>query len=200
MIGVINYKAGNSQSVISALNSISVPSKLISSSAELDSVTHIILPGVGSADATMASLRELDLIDSLTLQVVEQGKPFLGICVGLQVLFETSEEGDVNCLGWLKGKVAKLKGENIRVPHIGWNTVTQKQDHPFFKDVQDKGHFYFVNSYYAQPQESANILATTDYGPCFPCIVGHKNILATQFHAEKSGEIGLQLLRNFYTL
>lgn len=200
MIGVINYKAGNAKSVISALNAISIPCKLVSSSEELAALSHIILPGVGSADATMESLRELDLIDTLTAQVIDQGKPFLGICVGLQILFETSEEGDANCLGWFKGKVTKLKGENIRVPHIGWNTVTQTMEHPFFKDIPDQSHFYFVNSYYAQPTDGSIILGTTEYGPRFPSIVGHKNVLATQFHAEKSGEFGLQLLRNFYRL
>lgn len=198
MIGVVNYKAGNAASVIAALNSIAIPCKLVNTPAEIKAVTHIILPGVGSAGATMASLNELNLVPILTEQVIHQHKPFFGICVGLQILFKTSTEGNATCLGWLDGEVDRLKGDQIRVPHIGWNTVRQERPHPIFEGIDNLTHFYYVNSYRAQTPDKSIVLGSTTYGETFPGVVGKDNILATQFHAEKSGELGLALLANFY--
>ena len=160
MIRIIDYKAGNAPSVLNAINRLASRGEPLSfglgggsggcqyvadfarSAQDLDDVTHIILPGVGSAKATMISLREMELISVLEDKVLRNGVPFLGICVGMQILFEHSEEGDTNCLGWLKGKVVKFDSSKVRVPQMGWNKVWDD-------------YFYFVNSYYAKPKTKA---------------------------------------------
>ena len=193
MIAVIDYEAGNAPSVVAALNHIGHEGTLTSSPTDIEQASSIILPGVGSAAATMDSLRSLGLIEPM-LRRMKAGVPFLGICVGLQILFEHSEEGDVPCLGWFPGKVKRFTGEQ-RVPQIGWNSVTTK-DHPLVAGLAQDSHFYFVNSYYALPEEDL-IVGHAHYGTRFAAIVAKDNVHATQFHAEKSGPLGLQILRNF---
>ncbi|QUI23855.1 imidazole glycerol phosphate synthase subunit HisH [Vallitalea pronyensis] len=197
MIGVIDYKAGNAPSVLNALNKLNIDSKLITSEQDMKSVSGIILPGVGSAKATMESLRSMKILEKLEEMVVGEGKPFLGICIGLQVLFEFSEEGDTNCLGWLRGCVKRFPESRVRVPHIGWNGVKFNYEHPIISKINSNEFFYFVNSYYVVPNNNDIILGRTKYGLEFCTMVAHKNIFATQFHVEKSGLIGLQLLKNF---
>ena len=194
MIKIIDYKAGNAPSVLHAVTHLGYQAELCHKPSELQNATHIILPGVGSAKATMDSLRELDLITVLQEYVVQQKKLFLGICVGLQVLFEHSAEDDVDCLGWLKGQVVKFDATKVRVPQMGWNEVH------FVKETACKAQddfFYFVNSYYAQPTDQADIWATTEYEGIFTSAVCRGNIYATQFHVEKSGKAGLTLLNSF---
>jgi imidazole glycerol-phosphate synthase subunit HisH len=196
MIDVIDYRAGNAPSVIYALERLGLPCELVAKPEEIAASERLVLPGVGAAAATLASLRESDLLDPLTERVQRDRVPFLGICIGLQVLFEHSEEGDTSCLGWLHGQVRRFPGGR-RVPQIGWNEVRVTRSHPVTAGLPDRGHFYFVNSYYADPQDSADALGRTEYGVEFASVVARDNIVATQFHAEKSGPLGLRLLADF---
>jgi glutamine amidotransferase len=196
VIGVIDYRAGNAPSVGYALERLGVEHVLVTKGDELDSCDHLILPGVGAARATLDSLAESGLVEPLTRRVRDEGVPFLGICIGLQVLFEHSEEGDTICLAWIPGEVARFDPA-LRVPQIGWNTVRLRRTHAVTADFPDGGHCYFVNSYYAAPADPGAVLGETSYGVEFCSIVAHENIVATQFHAEKSGELGLRILTGF---
>jgi glutamine amidotransferase len=196
MIDVIDYRAGNSPSVVYALERLGVPCRLVAKPEEVAESDRLVLPGVGAAAATLDSLRESDLVDSLTQRVQRDKAPFLGICIGLQVLFEHSEEGDTPCLGWLPGRVRRFPGGQ-RVPQIGWNEVRLTRSHPVTAGLPDRAHFYFVNSYYADPEDPADALGRTEYGIEFASVVARDNIVATQFHAEKSGPPGLRLLADF---
>lgn len=187
-IGVIDYKAGNAPSVLNALRHLEVPAVLISTKAQLDTVDRLVLPGVGSAAATMASLGELDMLDTLEQRVIRAGVPFLGICVGLQILFDHSDEDDAPCLGWIPGQVRRFSEELVRIPQMGWNRVT-------FKDERPSAFYYFVNSYHAVPADERVVAATAEYGYSFCAMIKHNNIAATQFHLEKSGAAGLRLLK-----
>jgi glutamine amidotransferase len=196
MIGVVDYRAGNAPSVGYALDSLGLPYRLVTGGADLAGCERLILPGVGAARATLASLRESGLVEPLSRAVVDEGRPFLGICIGLQVLFGHSEEGNVDCLGWIPGRVRRFPAD-VRVPQIGWNTVHPTRPHPLTNGLPDPAHCYFVNSYYAVPDDGDDVLASTDYAGEFCSIAARGNIVATQFHAEKSGSIGLGLLERF---
>lgn len=184
MIAIIDYKAGNAASVLSAVTRLGYDAVLARGEKDIVGASHIILPGVGSAKATMDSLRDMDIIGVLEDAVLHRKTFYLGICVGLQILFEHSEEGDTDCLGWLKGRVVKFDGLQVRVPQMGWNKVWDD-------------YFYFVNSYYAVPVSETDIWGVADYGGTFCAAVRRDNIYGTQFHAEKSGEAGLALLDDF---
>jgi glutamine amidotransferase len=196
MIDVIDYRAGNAPSVLYALEHLGLPARLASNADQVRAAERIILPGVGAARATIDSLVEQDLVGALTDRVQADRVPFLGICIGLQVLFDHSEEGDTPCLGWVPGTVRRFP-ETDRVPQIGWNQVRFTRSHPVTAGVPDAGHYYFVNSYHCVPDDAADALGLTDYTVEFCSVVARANIVATQFHAEKSGELGLALLRNF---
>jgi imidazole glycerol-phosphate synthase subunit HisH len=196
MIDVIDYRAGNAPSVIYALERLGLPCELVAKPEEIAASERLVLPGVGAAAATLASLRESDLLDPLTERVQRDRVPFLGICIGLQVLFEHSEEGDIACLGWLPGRIRRF-ADGLRVPQIGWNEVRITRSHPVTAGLPDRGHFYFVNSFYADPADPAHVLGRTQYGVEFASVVGRDNVVATQFHAEKSGVLGLRLLADF---
>jgi len=196
-IGIIDYKAGNAPSVLNALKKQNIQAELVSSKAELKKMTALILPGVGSAGATMRSLAELSCKELLCDLVQKEGIPFLGICVGLQILFEHSEEEDTSCLALLPGRVRKFNSSAVRVPQMGWNSVDFTKASPILDGLNPSEYFYFVNSYYAEPADKEIVLATTNYGSNFCSMVQKGNITATQFHLEKSGEVGLKLLQNF---
>jgi imidazole glycerol-phosphate synthase subunit HisH len=196
VIGVIDYRAGNAPSVAYALSHLGIEHRLVREPARLDGVDRIVLPGVGAAGATLSSLRDAGLVDALRTRVVDDGMPFLGICIGLQVLFEHSEEGDVPGLGWIPGRVRRFP-DSVRVPQIGWNVVRPTQAHPVTGGLPDPAHCYFVNSYYCEPADHDDVLALTDYAGPFCSVAGRDNIVATQFHAEKSGPVGLGLLTRF---
>ena len=197
MIKIIDYKAGNGPSVLHAVEKIGFQGELVAAPEGLESASCIILPGVGSAGATMSSLRQSGMAEALGEYVINRKIPFLGVCVGLQILFEHSEEEDAHCFGWLKGRVRKFDSSEVRVPQMGWNNVSFVNDAPLA--AQD-GYFYFVNSYYAKLEDPADVWGTAQYGGQFAAAVCRGNIYATQFHVEKSGEAGLRLLKGFLTL
>jgi glutamine amidotransferase len=196
MIGVIDYRAGNGPSVMYALERLGLEARLIAEPAGLADADRLILPGVGAARATLESLSKSGLIEPLRARVLDDHAPFLGICIGLQVLFERSEEGEVDGLGWLEGDVRRFP-ETDRVPQIGWNAVRFSREHPVTAGLPASTYCYFVNSYYVVPANPEDVLGTTDYGVEFCSVVARRNIIATQFHAEKSGELGLRILRGF---
>ena len=196
MIGVIDYRAGNAPSVGYALDHLGLEHRLVSHPDELRGADRLVLPGVGAARATLDSLHEAGLVGALHERVIVEGVPFLGICIGLQILFEHSEEGDVDGLGWVPGVVRRFSSER-RVPQIGWNTVTTTRAHPVTDSLPEPAHCYFVNSYYCEPADPDDVLGVTEYGTSFCSVVAHENMVATQFHAEKSGPVGLALLERF---
>ncbi|GEK23145.1 imidazole glycerol phosphate synthase subunit HisH [Cellulomonas xylanilytica] len=200
MIGIIDYRTGNSQSISYALEHLGVPHALVAKPGECDEVDRYILPGVGAAGVTMESLAQEGWIDHLNEKILGDGQPFLGVCVGLQVLFEHSAEGDVECLGWIKGSVHEFDRSQVRVPHMGWNNVEVRGDHPFSRSFTPDGYYYFVNSYFARPTDDVSLVGVTTYGQEFAAAVAHKNIMATQFHTEKSARAGLQVLKAFCDL
>jgi glutamine amidotransferase len=193
-IKIIDYKAGNAPSVYHAVTHLGYKADYAKTADELREASHIILPGVGSAKATMESLAEMGIIAALETAVLERKTLFLGICVGLQILFTHSEEDDTDCLGWLKGQVRRFDSRRVRVPQMGWNEVHFQHDAGI--GAKD-GHFYFVNSYRAFPDEAADIWGVTDYNGEFASAINKENIYATQFHIEKSGAAGLELLEGF---
>ena len=197
-IKIIDYKAGNSQSVQHAIARLGYESSFAKTGDDLVGATHIILPGVGSAKATMESLTEQEMIPTLEKLVLTDKIPFLGVCVGLQVLFDHSEEGDVKCLGWLPGKVKRFDNKRVRVPQMGWNNVSfQKSAGIIDPSEAAKNYYYFVNSYYAVPDDEFDTWGVSMYGLPFMAAVHRDNIYGTQFHVEKSGAAGLQLLDGF---
>jgi imidazole glycerol-phosphate synthase subunit HisH len=196
VIGVVDYRAGNGPSVGYALERLGIEHRLVAAPDALAACDRLVLPGVGAARATLDSLTESGLLEPLARLVVDDGLPFLGICIGLQVLFEHSDEGDTDCLGWVPGTVRRFDTRD-RVPQIGWNAVRLRQEHPVTAGFPEGGHCYFVNSYYAVPADAAHVVGETSYGVEFCSIVASRNIVATQFHAEKSGELGLRILASF---
>jgi glutamine amidotransferase len=205
MIAIVDYKAGNLTSVKRALEHLGHRECEITDSAErIRAADRVILPGVGAAGATMENLRALGLAEVLTRDVAAAGKPFLGICIGIQVLFDRSEEDAAACLGIVGGEVRRypksVDGRPLKVPQIGWNRVRQVRPHPIFKGVQDGAHFYFVNSYYPVPSDPEVAIGESDHGVKFVAAIARENVIATQFHLEKSGTAGLRLLDNFCRL
>lgn len=202
MIAVIDYGIGNLASVINAFNRLKIPAKISSDPREIKKASALILPGVGAAGEGMKNLKEKNL-DKLLVAEINRGKPFLGICLGMQLLFENSEEGDVGCLGIIKGTVLKFNKEK-KVPQIGWNQIKVKSPKlkvkSLFRNIPNNSYFYFVNSYYCEPVDKSVIAAETVYGENFPSVVMQDNIVATQFHPEKSGKVGMQYLKNWRSL
>jgi glutamine amidotransferase len=203
VIAILDYRAGNLTSVERALRFLGCPCEITASPERIRAADRIIFPGVGAAGKSMQDLRELGL-DSLLHERLEAGVPVLGICVGLQVLFDYSEENDTNCLGILPGKVRlfpeELRAENgdlLKIPHMGWNEVIFTREHPVFEKVPRGSEFYFVHSYYPEASDVACAVGMTHYGIAFSSAVARRNLAAVQFHPEKSGPPGLQVLHNF---
>lgn len=196
MIVIIDYGAGNLRSVAKAISRLGYSPIITCDPAEVIDADIVILPGVGAAGDTMDSLKELGLVTSIK-QVITDNRPFLGICLGLQVLLNTTEEsGGYDCLDIIEGEV-RLLPPGLKVPQMGWNQVRQVMPHPVFDGIADGSHFYFVHSYYVEPHDQSIIAGRTDYGIGFCSMIIRHNLVATQFHPEKSGRNGLRLLSNF---
>ncbi len=201
MIAIVDYKAGNLTSVLLALNEVGVEAVVTSDREVILAANHVIFPGVGAAGTAMQELEKLGLKSVLT-EYLNSGKPFLGICIGMQVLMEWSlEDGKTPCLGFVSGGTAIFESSPkapIKVPHMGWNQVDLLKGHPVLAGIPSGSEFYFVHSYYPAPESRDCILAETTYGETrFTSIIAQKNLIACQFHTEKSGRWGLQLLKNF---
>lgn len=197
MIAIIDYGAGNLSSVKKALDYLGAESIITGCEDEILSASHIILPGVGSFGDAMMSIREKGL-DGVICKAAEE-KPFLGICLGLQLLFDGSEESPgVKGLGVIEGEIVRIPGDRgLKVPHIGWNSVSLSQKNGIFKGIDDNSYFYFVHSYYLQGCEPGAVAGSTCYGVGIECAVQKGRLAAVQFHPEKSGAAGLRLLENF---
>jgi len=195
-IAIIDYGAGNLRSVNNAVTRLGYQAQITSQPEEILKAQAVILPGVGAAGDTMASLRKLGLTAAIH-QLVAEKRPLFCICIGLQILFTGTEEGGwYECLNIIPGRVKKLP-PGQKIPHMGWNQVKQKFTHPVFAGVPDEANFYFVHSYYGEPEDRSVILAETDYGVTFCSALAKDNMTATQFHPEKSGDLGLLLYENF---
>lgn len=195
MIVVIDYGVGNLASVKNALDKLGAKSVISSDPQIIKKAKALILPGVGAAGQGMRNLKEKGL-DKIVISEINKGKPFLGICLGMQLLFEDSEEGNVKCLGILKGSVKKFK-KMKKIPQIGWNQIEIKKGSSFFKDINNKDYFYFVNSFYCLPKDKEITAGITTYGETFSSIVQKDNVIGVQFHPERSGKAGFKLLENF---
>jgi glutamine amidotransferase len=196
VIAIIDYGAGNLRSVTNALVKLGYKPKVTREPEEVRNAAAVIFPGVGAAADAMQSLRDSGL-DEAIREVIREGQPVFAICVGMQVLMSSTEEGGWNeCLGVIPGTVRRLPA-GLKVPQIGWNQVKQLVRHPVFDDIPDESNFYFVHSYYAEPEDMTVVAGTTEYGVTLCSVLIKDNLVATQFHPEKSGSIGLKMYDNF---
>jgi len=202
MIAILDYRAGNLTSVKRALDYLGHPSRITSDPREVIEASRVIFPGVGAAGKAMENLKELGLDEALR-EVFSSGRPMMGICLGVQIIFSRSEEDETPCLGLLEGEVKRFpegmrEGEEVlKVPHMGWNWVKWVREHPLIKGIDPEAEYYFVHSYYPDPAEKDWVIGWTDYGICFASAIGYRNLVAVQFHPEKSGRPGLKMLDNF---
>ena len=198
MITIVDYKAGNLTSVKRALDHLGIANQISADPDLVRKADRIIFPGVGAAAAAMDELKERNL-DSALKESFRRGAPILGICIGCQIILSRSEEGDTPGLDLIEGVCRKFEPEDeaLKVPHMGWNAVDVHRPHPILQHLKPGDEFYFVHSYYPQPVNPETIYATSNYGLTFPAAIGVDNLFAVQFHAEKSGPIGLHLLKNF---
>jgi glutamine amidotransferase len=199
MIGIIDYGVGNLGSITNTLDSLGFRSFISNSPVKLRTAKGLILPGDGAAGEGMKNLRKSNL-DQFIKYEIKKDKPFLGICLGMQVLMETSEEGNVMCLGIVAGKVKKMKTKE-KIPQIGWNQIRiHNSKSTIMKDVQNNSYVYFINSYICNPTNKKIVTGKTNYGEEFCSAFENKNVFGLQFHPEKSGKPGIQMLKNFLNL
>ena len=200
MIAIIDYGAGNLRSVVNAINRLGYEPQITSNPDEVLSAQAVILPGVGAGAEAMTNLAKRRLAGTIR-RLIEEGRPFFGVCLGLQLLLTGTEEGGCwnECLGIIPGRVRKLPA-GLKIPHMGWNQVKQRVSHPIFEGVPDGANFYFVHSYYAEPEDKSMVAGETEYGISFCSVLARGNLVATQFHPEKSGDIGLKIYDNFIKL
>ena len=201
MVVIVDYGMGNLRSVQKGFERIGATAVISRDQKEIEQADRLVLPGVGAFPMCMENLTGLNLVDSL-LKFVDSGRPFLGICLGLQLLFDESEEfGRHEGLKVVPGKVrAFRKDMGLKIPHMGWNQVKFSKDTPIFKGIEDNSYFYFVHSYYVDPASQSDTAAEAEYGIRFTCAVHRNNVFALQFHPEKSQELGLTILKNFNEL
>jgi glutamine amidotransferase len=200
MITIIDYRVGNVGSILNMLNKIHADAMVTNEIEKINETDKIILPGVGSFDSGMKNLHEMGLIPVLEKKALEDKVPILGICLGMQLLSENSEEGTMRGLGWLRATTVKFSfgpGQPLKVPHMGWNYVYPRKESRLFNNMYPDPRFYFVHSYYMNPNDSADILTTSNYGIEFTSSVMKENIYGVQFHPEKSHKYGMLLLKNF---
>ncbi len=204
---VLDYGAGNLRSVARAVEHAGFQPEVTADARALDTADATIMPGVGAAADTMRHLQKGGLIEPLREYILAD-RPFLGVCMGMQALLSVSEEeGEHPCLDIVAGRVRRFEaGTNgssadgrLKIPHMGWNRVEQLREHPIFAGIPDESYFYFVHSYYPDPEDESVVIGRTEYGVSFASIIARDNLLATQFHPEKSGAVGLRLYKNFLT-
>lgn len=207
MIAIIDYDAGNLTSVARAVSHIGFDYKVTKKINEIETAERLIIPGVGAAGSAMDSLVRYDLAGVIQ-RAFESGKPILGICLGSQIIMEQSQENNTKCLGFIKGDVRVFPGDMpdpgqddrvLKIPHMGWNRIQVNNNHILFSGIHEEDEFYFVHGFYPNPVTPDHIMARTDYGIRFASVVGTGNLVATQFHLEKSGRPGLRMLENFCT-
>lgn len=196
-VAIIDYGMGNLASVKKAFDFLKIPCTITQDPEELATATHLVLPGVGAFAAAMQNLKELNLQPILNDLVQQHKKPIMGICLGMQLLFDEGTEPTTTAgLGWIPGRIAPIVAPELRIPHLGWNTVTaSKQSDLFTEDLQ--GDYYFIHSYCAMPEKAQTLAGTTQYGASIAAVIHHNNIFACQFHPEKSQALGLRVLQKF---
>ena len=201
MISIVDYGLGNVQAIANIYKRLEIPAVLASTAEALASADRVILPGVGAFDWAMMRLNESGMRPTLDRLVVEERKPVLGICVGMQMLAKRSDEGSSDGLGWVDADVRRFdavtSGAVVQLPHMGWNDVSPRAGDPLFDGLEHDARFYFLHSYYFAPRQPGDVLAETDYGGSFACAVRRDNVMGVQFHPEKSHKWGIQLLKNF---
>ena len=202
MITIIDYGMGNLASMLNMIRRVGGDAVITSDLQLIKSADVLILPGVGAFDNAMQKLRDGNFVEVLKERVVEKKVPFLGVCLGMQLLFASSEEGVLPGMGFISGEVKKFnfmdaEQKKLKVPHMGWNAVSYKSGHVLFAGFEDEPRFYFVHSYYVECENKENVIGTSEYGHPFASIVQKDNIVATQFHPEKSHKFGMKLLENF---
>ncbi len=198
MIAIVDYGMGNLRSVEKAFLKVGADARIVSDPKSIDQSAGVVLPGVGAFRDCVRNLTDANLTGAI-VKAIEKGKPFLGICLGLQVLFSESEEfGVCKGLDVFKGKVVRFPEGPLKVPHMGWNNASIKNRPPIFDGVPDESYFYFVHSFYVVPDDPGVIATTTEYGGEFTSMIWKDNIFATQFHPEKSQEVGLKILKGFW--
>ncbi|MDP3947254.1 MAG: imidazole glycerol phosphate synthase subunit HisH [bacterium] len=204
MIAIIDYQTGNIGSILNMLKKIGAEASVVSDAKGITEADKLILPGVGAFDTGMRNLEQLNLVPLLNAEVKNRKKPILGICLGMQLLAKKSEEGVLDGLAWLDAKVIKFAfGEehrNLKIPHMGWNTIVPKRESPLLAGLDSSARFYFVHSYHLKCGEPDDVAATTMYGYEFPSVVQRENIYGVEFHPEKSHKFGIRLLKNFAEL
>lgn len=200
MIGIVDYGLGNVRAIANIYKRLNIPARLVSEAANIAEVDRLILPGVGSFDWAMQCISRAGIRSALDTQVLEKRKPVLGICVGMQIMTERSEEGIERGLGWLPADVKRFNiatSPSLMLPHMGWNDVTSTSNSPLFAELELPSRFYFLHSYYVAPHRTDLTIAVSDYGGAFACAVGMENIIGVQFHPEKSHGWGICLLKTF---
>lgn len=204
MIKIIDYGLGNIRAFVNVYRRLHIPVEVAKSAADLDGATKLILPGVGAFDSAMERLNASGMRETLDLLVREKKVPVLGICVGMQILADSSQEGVLPGLGWVSGTVRYFRSapelQKLALPHMGWNDVTPKPDSALFKNLEHEARFYFLHSYWFDCLEEKNVEAVAEYGLGFTCVVRNDNVYGVQFHPEKSHHFGVGLLKNFAEL
>ncbi|NQU87027.1 MAG: imidazole glycerol phosphate synthase subunit HisH [Mariniphaga sp.] len=201
MITIVNYGLGNIRAFANVYKNLNIETKIANSESDLQDATKIILPGVGAFDYAMQLLNDSGMRDSLDNLVLSKKILVLGICVGMQILANSSEEGISRGLGWIDGEVKKMETSNLsfqtQLPHMGWNSITQGNGHPLVNNLKENPRFYFLHSYYFSCNKNINSIAESQYGNSFTCAVNSNNVYGVQFHPEKSHQNGIQILKNF---
>ena len=200
MIGIIDYGVGNIKAFTNIYKNLNIPFKIVKDISEFENITKLILPGVGTFDHAMTSLENSGMREKLDELVLEKKIPVIGICVGMQMLAKSSEEGTLNGLGWIDGIVKKFdksKIKNAPLPHMGWNNLKIEKKNKIFDNLEENPRYYFLHSYYFECENKEDVIATATYGEKFDCMINHKNIYGIQCHPEKSHHNGMQLLKNF---
>lgn len=204
MIAIIDYGSGNVGAIANIYKMLKIPHRITGDLNELKAAERYVLPGVGAFDTTMSYLRESGMVDLLNEQILVHRKKVLGICVGMQILADSSEEGGGSGLGWIPGRVRKIDAASLSappcLPHMGWNSISPRSGARLFEDVDPDRGFYFLHSYYFDPAEAADVAATTGYGSELTCAVARDNVFGMQFHPEKSHANGVAVFRNFAEL